>query len=124
MWLSMRATYYPIFPVLWLVLNVVIYLTTPHTRASMIFFALMIGVGLIAMVYFCLLAYAPRVLAGLFGGSRCPVCYAKLNDTGFCPKCGTIVDSEAGMTVCQKCGNRIDGTDRDFCPRCGSMLKK
>ena len=124
---GMRGRYLvPILPGLWLLINVLLFLTRAHDRASMIFFGLMVLVAALAFLYLSFLAYAPRFLYRVNKGSRCPNCYAKLKaDTGFCPRCGAVVEGpkDSYMSRCAKCGGDVD-PDRDFCPHCGSMLKK
>ncbi len=123
----MRYTFLPIFPAIALLSTLLVFLTGPRTRTSMIFFGLMVLVCVAAIIYLSYLAYAPRAKAKVWKGTRCPVCYAKLDkESGFCPKCGNVVDPSKGaaLTRCPKCGFDIDEPDRDFCPRCGSMLKK
>lgn len=125
MWPSMRATYYPIFPIIWLAFSVVTYLTTPHSRASSFLFMLMIGVGVIALLYLSLRAFLPRVMSVFSDKPYCRNCYSKLTEEGFCPKCGGIdTDMCESADVCPKCGERIKDRSREFCPRCGNMLKR
>ena len=124
----MRAvSFVPLFPALWLVVNIILFLRSARDTTSMIFFGAMIAVALGAFLYLSLLAYAPKVLFNLRPGKRCPVCYAKLDkDENFCPKCGNIIDNSLSVNLgtCPKCGAAIEDPERDFCPKCGSELKK
>ncbi|MBO6083929.1 MAG: zinc ribbon domain-containing protein [Candidatus Methanomethylophilaceae archaeon] len=117
----------PLFPALWLVYAVLLFLTRAHDRTSMIFFGIMILVCVAATIYLSIYAYGPIFMSKMKEGTRCPVCYGKLDpETGFCPKCGNVVDpsKESRVSRCAKCGYDVEDPDKDFCPKCGNMLKK
>lgn len=115
----------PIFPLLMLVMALLRFLTGRQSEETMQVFWIMVAVCFVALLMSLWWAFGPRFLAGIFRGTRCPNCYAKLkNDTGFCPKCGAVVEGpkDAYMSRCAKCGGDVD-PDREFCPHCGTMLK-
>ena len=56
----MRYTFLPIFPAIALLSTLLVFLTGPRTRMSMIFFGLMVLVCVAAIVYLSYLAYSPR----------------------------------------------------------------
>lgn len=130
----MRIRYFPIFSLIWvlafafgIVYNFDYYMSYPEGRMLLLALGLMLAVGVVALVYSLLAALAPKVLYRA-GFARCPKCYAKLKKgTGFCPRCGTVVDRESMQNQlyrCGRCGSEIDDPSREFCPRCGSNLRK
>lgn len=129
----MRLNYIPIFPLLWVILwtvqllvNFDYYMSTESGRARIIIYGLMILVGVLLFLYFAFVSRKSGILYKLSPKNRCPNCYSKVGNEGFCPKCGTAVDFEKvkNISVCASCGEKIDDSDRDFCPRCGNMLRK
>ncbi len=116
----------PLLPAFFLLINVLRFITGRHTESEEHVFWIMVAVCVAAILISAWWAYGPKILYGLNRSARCPNCYAKLKkDTGFCPKCGAVVEGpkDSYMSHCPKCGGDID-PDREFCPHCGSMLKK
>ena len=130
----MRLNYIPLFSVMWvsgfaiwILVNWDYLINTQSGRTMLFFLGLMVALGLAVFAWSFSKTYGAKLMARINPSGRCPNCYAKLkDDTGFCPKCGKIVDTAANPNVCRcrRCGAEIDDPDRDFCPKCGSTLKK
>lgn len=130
----MNVRYYPVFSLIavlafavMIIRNFDFYMSYPEGRIMLAALGCILAVGVIALAYTSLLAFAPKMLYKA-GFARCPSCYAKLKKgTGFCPKCGKVVDrSEMANQLyrCGRCGWEIDDPSREFCPKCGSSLRK
>ena len=130
----MRLNIIPIFSTMWIIgfaLGIITnwnYLTHSQSGRTMLFFlGLMILLGAVVLTWSLAKFYGGRIGALISPSTHCPNCHAKLKaGTGFCPKCGKIIDTASNPNVCRcrRCGAEIDDPDRDFCPKCGSTLKK
>ena len=115
----MNVRYYPVFSLIavlafavMVIRNFDFYMSYPEGRIMLAALGCMLAVGVVL---------GPSV-------PRCPSCYAKLKKgTGFCPKCGKVVDRNEmanQLYRCGRCGWEIDDPSREFCPKCGSSLRK